>query len=160
MDYDGHSLSAIYDSNLWNLTTCTISVFGTLHETNNWLLPHDVEFLTFYPKKWAEDPVKKKWSNGKLKKNKNGTRITAWAALPAVWQTNKAKTAKTLLCSIYLNLKVWHYKQWAHWHKRVPGPLSGVWHWRGCPWGYLLLLPLYWYWHLAGHWQWRACLCE
>ena len=31
----------------------------------------------------------RKWSNGKLKKNKNGTRITAWAALPAVWQTNK-----------------------------------------------------------------------
>ena len=31
----------------------------------------------------------RKWSNGKLKKNKNVTRITAWAALPAVWQTNK-----------------------------------------------------------------------
>ena len=68
MDYDGHSVSASYESNLWNLTTCTISVFGTLHETKNWLLPHDVEFLRFYPKKWAEDAVKESDQMGSWRK--------------------------------------------------------------------------------------------
>ena len=43
-------------------------MFGTLHETKNWLLPHDVEFLTIYPKKWAEDAVKESDQMGSWRK--------------------------------------------------------------------------------------------
>ena len=156
-DHDGHSVSASYDSNLWNLTTCTILVFGTFCETKNWLLPHYVEFLTFNPKKIQR--CEKKWSNGKLKKNKNGTRITAWAALPAVWQANKQtkqRQQKHVLfrCdttnSGHIGIREFQdLCQEFGIEEVVRGDIY-------CYWTYIGIDIEQW----AGHWQWRACLYE
>ena len=59
-------------------------------------------------------------ANEQLRRFKDGTGDAAWAAFWAVWQ-------KILSSSIKLSLKVRHHKQRSHWHRRVPGALSGVW---------------------------------